>query len=397
MAGKAGEGSQRSVRRKDIPDKEWFALWIRSGGRCAICNTYLLDEGMTYRTIRLGEAAHIVGQQQTAGSPRGDADLAPELRDKADNLILLCRHQHKEIDSPEGRDLFPVDRLKALKHSHEDRIRHVTGLGGDRATTVIRLIGKLRGNEVELSRPTAAATVITSAERYPWFLECYSRHGFEIDLRHVPGEAEAGTAYYAAATQAIDRVIDHRLNDGIARDEITHLSVFGFARIPLLVYFGARLDDNVPTDIYQRHRADGSWTWSSDAPLAQFETGLVNDTPAGSEAVLVLNLSGTIQPTEIPANLAALRTYSIAPTNVQPGQDILRNKASLDAYVVTLRKFFSEIEAHTKSTRRLHVLAAVPVSAAITLGQVRIPEVNPSFVLYDRTESSDYKVALEIL
>ena len=76
-------------RRKNIPPDERLKLWVRSGGRCALCKKYLLEGDLTLRPIPLGEAAHMVGQQDTAASPRGKSALSAEERDLADNLILL--------------------------------------------------------------------------------------------------------------------------------------------------------------------------------------------------------------------------------------------------------------------------------------------------------------------
>ncbi|WP_089107345.1 hypothetical protein [Streptomyces hyaluromycini] len=45
--------------------------------------------------------------------------------------------------------------------------------------------------------------------------------------------------------------------------------------------------------------------------------------------------------------------------------------------------------------RRLHVLAAVPVSAAVALGRVHDADVHPCLVVYDRT-GGQYSAALEI-
>lgn len=386
--------SPRRKGRKKIPDAQRLAVWVRSGGRCAICNKYLLDGTMTYREVSLGELAHIVGQQQAPGSPRGLHGLAAADRDNADNLMLVCGDQHDEFDDPSTLDVFTVEKLTALKRRHEDRIRHVTGLGEDRSTTVIRMVAPVRGNEVELSRETAAVTVIRSADRFPRFLESYHRHGLEIDLRNLPGEAAAGPDYYRIATARIDAAIT-KLNEGIANNDVAHLSVFGFARIPLLVYLGSRIDDTVPTDVYQRHREDESWQWSDRAPAAQLALDVMNDVPAGEDAVLVLNVSGTIQPGELSEPLTSMRTYRLAVTNMTPGPDVFRNHASLDKFHVEIRNLFSTIEANAKTVRRLHVLSAIPLSAALILGRTRDPQVHPVLHLYDRTDTG-YEFALEI-
>ena len=56
------EGYKRGGRRRSIPATERLKLWVRSGGRCVICNRYLLEGSLSYRELTFGELAHIVGQ-----------------------------------------------------------------------------------------------------------------------------------------------------------------------------------------------------------------------------------------------------------------------------------------------------------------------------------------------
>ncbi|MEX2983959.1 SAVED domain-containing protein [Streptomyces sp. C36] len=328
------------------------------------------------------------------------------LRDEADNLMLLCAQQHTEIDAKATQDVFTVAWLRRLKQEHEDRIRHVTGLGPDRATTVVRMLGSVHGNAVELSRQTAA-NAVTACHRFPLFLESYARHGVEINLQHTPGEgsAAAGSAssaaaasrsYYRQAVQVIDDVIRHQLRPGIERGSVQHVSVFGFARLPLLVYLGLRLDDTVPTDIYQRHRPEQSWVWPAESgPVTEFAVRPVQGGQDGDEAVVIMNVSGAIAPHEVPEELADLRRYEISPTNAATCPDILRQCASLRCLEDTLRTFFARLEAEAKTLRRLHVLPAIPMSAAVALGRAHHPQVHPQLVIYERLAGS-YVPTLEV-
>ncbi|GAA5217621.1 SAVED domain-containing protein [Streptomyces thinghirensis] len=371
-----------------------------------LCNAYLLEGAMSARTLHLGELAHIVGQGVGERSPRGEYPLDPDLRDEADNLMLLCADQHGEIDAQGALDVFSVERLRRLKQEHEDRIRHLTGLGPDRATTVVRLLGSVHGQAVELSRQTAADAV-TAQHRYPLFLESYARHGVEIDLRQIPGEhpvpsedsvrAAAGSrTYYEHAVRMIDDVLERRLRVGVERDAVQHVSVFGFARLPLLVYLGARLDDTVPTDVFQRHRVEESWRWPDRNGVGvRFAVNVDQDVPAGDDAVVVVNVSGRIGRHEVPEGLSAQRRYVINPVGVSTGPDILRERASLGLLEGALREFWALLEVEAKAVRRLHVLPALPMSAAVTLGRVHHFQVHPQLVIYERLAGA-YVSTLEI-
>ncbi|MDV9173178.1 SAVED domain-containing protein [Streptomyces sp. W16] len=360
---------------------------------------------MSGRTLNLGELAHIVGRGNNTRSPRGEHPLDRAQRENPDNLMLLCADQHDEVDAASVLDLFTVEKLRRIKQEHEDRIRHVTGLGSDRATTVVRMVGSVHGNQVELSRQTAAAALI-AGNRYPLFLESYARHGLEIDLRGVPGESLAvpcaasraadSRAYYGIATQLVDDVIERQLRPGIMRDAVRHVSVFGFARLPLLVHLGSRLDDTVPTDIYQRHREDESWVWREEDGLApSFAARVDHDVPAGSDAVVVINVSGAIGVQEVPVSLRGMRRWEIRPVGAPTGPDIMRARGCLERFTGALRGFFAELEAEAKTLERLHVLPALPMSAAVVLGRVHHPQVHPQLVVYERL-TGRYVPTLEI-
>jgi hypothetical protein len=55
------------------------------------------------------------------GGPRGKSPLTADERDYYDNLILLCRNHHSEIDSQENT--YPVDLLRQIKSDHELWVR----------------------------------------------------------------------------------------------------------------------------------------------------------------------------------------------------------------------------------------------------------------------------------
>lgn len=381
-------------RRRAIPHPERLKVWVRSGGRCAICGRYLMEGALAHLEVTLGELAHIVGQQKTEGSPRGEHELPEAERDKAENLMLLCAGEHDEVDRTGSVDVLTVERLRKIKNDHEAWVFRMTGLERNRGTAVLRMIGMVRGNAVELSRPTASDAVLRSDDRFPDFPLSYEQYGFEIDLRHVAHEGTEG--YWAAARAVIDENIEHKLKEGVRRDSVRHLSVFGFARLPLLVYLGNRLDDTYEVAVYQRHRSTDSWAWPDNSDPVEFGVETYPATSAGStDAVLVLNVSGTIQASELPADVSTLRRFVLSPTGQTPGVDVIRSPAALESFSQRIRELLSELEVIDKQMPALHVFAALPLSAAVALGRARDPHVHAPFVVYDRADGA-YRPALEI-
>ncbi len=72
----------------------------------------------------------------------------------------------------------------------------------------------------------------------------------------MPEEAHPTAAYWEGCKASIDDAIDFRLVEAVRRGIVKHVSVFAFARLPLLTYLGSRLDDTYEVEVYQRQRAD---------------------------------------------------------------------------------------------------------------------------------------------
>ncbi len=70
-------------------------LWAKSGNRCAICKIELITEQKTDSNLNIGEECHIISSKSKG--PRHKSNLNDY--DSFDNLILLCRNHHKEIDT----------------------------------------------------------------------------------------------------------------------------------------------------------------------------------------------------------------------------------------------------------------------------------------------------------
>jgi hypothetical protein len=95
-------------------------LWGRAANRCAFCHRELvLDATETDDESIIGEVCHIVAN--SSSGPRGDSSLPPERRDEYDNLILLCRVDHKRVD--DQLNTYTVKRLKEMKATHEEWVR----------------------------------------------------------------------------------------------------------------------------------------------------------------------------------------------------------------------------------------------------------------------------------
>lgn len=388
---------KKTKRAPDPPWPEKLKVWVRHGGRCVFCNRYLLESDLTLRPVPLGELAH--NNAASDAGPRADPGLSAADRNNAENLLLLCGAHHPDVDKPTQLDIFTVDQLVLIKREHEARIRLATDRVGSQRTAVLRVQGNVRGASVDIGSERAMEAVIRSASRFPDLPFSYGGGGVEIDLRNIPGEEKASDLYYEAAAARIDEIIDGRLKPAIEKGAIDHLSIFGFARLPLLVHLGARLDDTIPTDLYQRHRGTQSWIWPADEDGdPRFEHRIAVDRGANAsatEAALIVNASGTIHLHELPSGTTGLLTFVIEPTGHTANPDTVRSRSVLGSFERAFREVLARIESEAKMVKLLHVFAAAPVSVAVTIGRAVGWGIHPALVVYDRSDDGTYVPSLE--
>lgn len=392
MALTAAEDKPESAS-EDIHPEERLKLWVRAGGRCAFCNTYVFEHEFTAMNVNTGEMAHIVGRTKSSRSPRGLADLPVEHRNLADNLVLLCPSDHTAIDNKLGQKDWTVKEVQELKRRHEDRVHYLTSLGEDAETVVIRAIGGIRSGDVSVE-PEAVRAAVFARQRYPRYeLAARSRSDIEVDFRRLP--AEGDETYWETARQMLADA-GMKLADGIKRGHVRHVSVFGFARIPLLVMLGDQLDDKFPTDLYEHHRDGLRWKWADNEQPVSFRFDRVSGDASADVVALACSISGSVPLDRLPEETTAGVVYELRPADAEPVTDLIRVPETLAAFSATYRAFLASVEAEHPSATALHVLGALPLTAAIELGRRRTRDVHPPLRVWDRNRDGEYAFAVEV-
>lgn len=107
-----------------ITSKTRKELWAKSGNRCAICKKELIsklsdDEG----SFNIGDECHIISSN-TSG-PRYKPGI--EDYDTYDNLLLLCKNHHRQID--ENCITYTEELLHYIKTLHENWVKETLESG----------------------------------------------------------------------------------------------------------------------------------------------------------------------------------------------------------------------------------------------------------------------------
>ncbi len=361
----------KSVRSIDPVTRVLLAT--AAGGRCEFggCNEYLFEHPLTLKDGNFSEIAHVVAFSEDG--PRGKQGARPKNINAIENLMLLCRKDHKQIDS--DPDDFPRELLEKFKSDHEARIRHVTGLGPDMRTTVVQFKALIGGSAVEIP-----ATQIYQAVAPRWPTD---KRGCVIDLTSVSTDDDA---FMATAMGTIRKKVQTLYEAGMDVEETRHVSLFALGPIPLLVFLGLELSNKITVDLFQRHRDNDEptpWQWREDGAPARYSARLLRRGSSTTEAVLVVSLSGTIDRSQLPA-FKNVSIYEIKLTSADPNVHFLRQRGDLEAFRKTYRNLLARITRVHPRIRDLHLFPAVPAPVGVALGHDLLPKVHPTLLVYDR-------------
>lgn len=372
---KGGETPVEIVPRAKLKRGTELLLVARAAGRCEFrgCNEFMYVHALTGETGNFGENGHIVAYRE--GGPRGDDPDRPADIDDVDNLMLLCRRDHKLIDDNEGR--YTVTELKAHKHEHEARIKRATATGPSMQTTVLRLTARIGEFRPAIGRSEVAAALLP---RYPADWVC------DIDLTGLGGEAPG--AMYELAGRRIEQEAGKLHASGSDLERTRHLSIFALAPIPLLVKLGAAIGNKIDTDFFQCHRNKSErWSWfEGEAPVGYTVTHVRHGTDPARVA-LVLALSGPVTAASLPATIdASFTVLEIGLTDRVATPTFLRQREDLEAFRETYRTLLARIRGAYPSLRELHLFPAVPAPVAVACGFDLLPKVDPVLIVYDNVK-----------
>jgi hypothetical protein len=292
-------------------------------------------------------------------------------------------------------DVFDADTLRGMKRRHEQRIVQLTAIADDDKTTVLRVIGAIRGASVSASPQTVAKALLADG-RFPDYA-LLGVDELEVDLRTVPGEDPADAGYWAAGRATIvDRL--QLLRAKVNRETVRHISVFAFGRIPLLVALGSLLDDTIPTTVYAKRRGDDEgWGWPLSADTVDFKFATARTGTDPISVAVVLSVSGSVDLNRLLDEVDDTVTiYEVRPVGVTPSPDVLATAAALDNFTRSWRDLLAHVEAAHPGLVQMKVFPAVPVTAGIAIGRAPMRDVHPRLQVYDRTPDGGYEFALEV-
>jgi hypothetical protein len=374
------------VARSRIGEPVIREIWVRAAGRCVLCSAYLLGRGRTYfHHIAHGQVAHNVGATKGKKSPRGQSTLTLDERALPENLLLLCHQCHRMVDDVGAEKIYTEEYLAKHKRAHEDRVRRVTDFATVTEAAVVRVTGRIRGTLAPATDRQVGAALHYEDLRHSGEHPHDAEYVVSIDSEDTdPWVWQEGTTKIVAKLA------------GLRDSPHPTVAVFAMAPIPLLVFLGSQLDDKADIRVFPRFRdaEDLACCWRNE-PLtpATFEVYPGNTDAQARDVVVSVSVSAPIDVNRAPAGLVDLPLVTLSAEKIGP--DSIQTKADLAAFASAWRRALARVESDYPSCERIHLLAAVPMIAAVASGQHHMRDSQPQLVVYQRT-AEDYVEALRI-
>jgi len=370
----------------NISDRNRYLLWVKAGGRCQYrgCNEPLYQDILTKKNFNKAYIAHIVAD--VPGGPRGDTVRSELLKDDISNLMLMCDTHHRLIDKADVAG-HSESFLLSMKQEHEERIERVTAISSNMKSHIV-----IYKANVGIHTPVL---IYESVREYllPLHYPAMSS-AIDLSLMNSP-QRDKNASFWISELENLETQFNEQIRPKLRRNEITHLSLFAFAPMPLLIKLGTLLNDIHNIEVHQPVRNPQTWNLNSDSQPNIYKT--TTPSKPASKVVLNISLSATINNdriTNVLGDDCAIYTLSIE----KPFNDFLQSKKHLQDFSNEIRSLFNSIKANYNAQTPLHVFPAMPIAAAIELGRIWMPKADMPLEIYDEnTVNGGFVKVLDII
>lgn len=349
----------RTQGRMHIPVDVRRDLWVAAAGRCEFrgCCKPVDRDFLTLKKANVSEYAHII-----ADSPDGARGMSGEserLAKDPSNLMLMCYDCHARIDRHGKGNEYTVEQLRAMKREHEKRMELIYSATGVKESLPI-LMSFPVGTHVpviELGDIHFAMLNNTQYTRFP------SGKHIHIDKGDFDTQDDSQDFWPRAervVTDAYDRMIHPEIT---ARNGAVHLTIAGFAPIPMLMKLGALVGDKTEATVLDLPTERWLWDKSPDCPVPEFTFEVPEKLPR--EVAIVVSISNNATRPEA-ANVVEFLADL-------PGRGIIRSEEHLRIFRRDFNDFLLRVVR--AGARVIHVHPATPLCASVEIGRLLLPKI----------------------
>lgn len=370
----------RSVARAYISAPVRRDLWIAAAGRCEFrgcCKPVDRDFLTKKAKSVVGEFAHIIADSP-AGA-RGVPGLSEKLAADPSNLMLACFDCHSRIDRHGQSNEFTAEQLRAMKRDHEARIEFMYSATGVEESMPVVMSFPV-GTHVPVIDVRHIQHAMLTNSGFKRFPSAGSVHIDQSNFFLQDNEPD----FWGNAQRALTQQYEQRiLPELVARKGAVHLTIAGFAPIPMLMKLGALVGDKTPAAVMDLPNEKWLWDTRDACPEPSYTFTVPPALPR--EISVVVSISGRAQH---PAVRDVVEFHAVA-----PGRGIIRKESHVQQFRTSFNAFLQQLFA--AGARVLHLHPATPLSASIEIGRTLLPKAFEEVHIWE-WQAPEWKPALRL-
>lgn len=370
----------RSVERAYVSAPVRRDLWIAAGGRCEFrgcCKPVDRDFLTKKAKSVVGEFAHIIADSP-AGA-RGVAGLSEKLAADPSNLMLACFDCHSRIDRHGQSNEFTAEQLRAMKRDHEARIERMYSATGVEESMPVVMTFPVGAHVPVIDVRHIQYAMLTNSDfkRFP------TATAIHIDQSNFFLQ-DNDPDFWVSAQRALTHQYAQRIQpELVSRGGAAHLTIAGFAPIPMLMKLGALIGDKTPASIMDLPGEQWLWDTRDDCPEPCYTFAVPSSLPR--EVSIVVSISGRAQH---PVGCDVVEFQAVA-----PDRGIIRKEAHVQHFRTRFNAFLQQLFA--AGARVLHVHPATPLSASIEIGRTLLPKAFDEVHVWE-WQAPEWKLAVRL-
>lgn len=370
------------MRGKEIADSKKLILMGICGGKCEFrgCEKSIVQDMLTGEKTNFSNYAHIVASSENG--PRGDKVLSSKLSNDENNIMVLCRDHHKEIDDfPEK---YTVNILKDMKREHEAYIQDLMSIHKEASVIGVKYTANISDRVTKINDEDIRKCAFRQNK--------YCK-GQIINLSDSKADERNNSKFYEFESENMKTNFLQSIKPLLKKEKVYKFLLCAIAPQPLLIYLGTLFSDITDVEVQQLQREPIQEWYLSDGKDENFDVKL--NIPNKKYAKVALNISITADISEERiSNVLGKECDIIKIESTIHGNDIIKNKSQLEIYKKKIREAYESIKDTYGRDCEINVFPAMPISIAIETGRCWMKKAHPRLTIYD--EKNGFKKALEI-
>lgn len=370
------------MRGKELNEKQKLILMGLCGGKCEFrgCNASVIEDMLTGDKSNFSNYAHIIGSSQNG--PRGDKNLSNILSDDENNIMVLCRNHHKDIDDfPEK---YPVDLLKEMKREHEGFIKDLMKIKKENMAIGIKYSFNISDRVPKINDEDVRKCA---------FKQSYYCKDNIINLSDSKFDERNGSTIYELEKENIKRNFNQLVKPLFKKEYVKKMFLCAIAPQPLLIYIGTLFSDISNVDVQQLQREPIQEWYLDNKEEKDFYIDLKLPEKKNEKVALNISITANIDEERIRTIMGKECDIIKIESNIH-GNDIIKNKKQLEIYKNKIREAYEYIKDVYGKKCEVNIFPAMPISIAIETGICWMKKAHPGLIIYD--EKNGFRKTLEI-